>query len=57
MMIMRQALISKQVKRLPMIKILGKYVNMFQDGIVDSFQTVKTTLDDACSVGIFIKIN
>ena len=57
MMIMRQALISKQVRRLPMIKILGKYVNMFQDGIVDSFQTVKTTLDDACSVGIFIKIN
>lgn len=24
---------------------------MFDDGIVDSFQVVKTVLDDACSVG------
>jgi len=30
---------------------LDKFVNMFEDGVIDSFKVVKTVLEDACAIG------
>ena len=37
--------------------LLDQYVDMFEIGVVDSFNVVKTALDDACSVGICSKLS